>query len=381
MNNKNIGRYIQTKRKEYGLTQKELASKLSVSEKTISKWERSICLPDVSYFDEICSIFNITMVELLKGEDIDKEKQMDLSENELKGSLIYKYKITNIFKIVSYIFMFAGFLFFLISNIKNGPYKIFDMNYILYFGISVFGFILLMYQNSKSLFDKIFKTILFIFSYFIIGFIVLILNFYILINPNRYKSLDRYYYATVPKEFSNKSYDEIIESGNISFYDYDSFKIISYDTGLPFIKPILKLCDYNNRTVKLIYGDYYFDENVHLKIDKVIKEKYDIDSEFNYFLFFNERLLFNIEYYKYEDTNESLFIFDTKDYYYVYKGRSEYVNKYLKSDFKDSNDLAKEFIKLYPSKYEDDMYRVFIRKTSKELLYDYNYNIVYERSF
>jgi len=43
-----IGRYIAGKRKGLGLTQRELAEKLGMSDKSVSKWERGICLPDAS---------------------------------------------------------------------------------------------------------------------------------------------------------------------------------------------------------------------------------------------------------------------------------------------------------------------------------------------
>ena len=43
-----IGKYIAGKRKALGMTQKQLAEKLNMSDKSVSKWERGICLPDVS---------------------------------------------------------------------------------------------------------------------------------------------------------------------------------------------------------------------------------------------------------------------------------------------------------------------------------------------
>ena len=45
-----IGKYIAEKRKALGLTQKQLAEKLNMSDKSVSKWERGICLPDVSIY-------------------------------------------------------------------------------------------------------------------------------------------------------------------------------------------------------------------------------------------------------------------------------------------------------------------------------------------
>ena len=48
-----IGKYIAGKRKALGMTQKQLAEKLNMSDKSVSKWERGICLPDVSVYMEV----------------------------------------------------------------------------------------------------------------------------------------------------------------------------------------------------------------------------------------------------------------------------------------------------------------------------------------
>ena len=64
-----IGKYIAEKRKALGLTQKQLAEKLNMSDKSVSKWERGICLPDVSIYMELCSILRISINEFLAGEE------------------------------------------------------------------------------------------------------------------------------------------------------------------------------------------------------------------------------------------------------------------------------------------------------------------------
>ena len=65
-----IGKYIAEKRKGLGLTQKQVAEKLGMSDKSVSKWERGICLPDVSIYMELCDILGISINEFLAGEDI-----------------------------------------------------------------------------------------------------------------------------------------------------------------------------------------------------------------------------------------------------------------------------------------------------------------------
>lgn len=72
-----IGKYIAEKRKALGLTQKQLAEKLNMSDKSVSKWERGICLPDVSIYMELCSILRISINEFLAGEDIGTENVIE----------------------------------------------------------------------------------------------------------------------------------------------------------------------------------------------------------------------------------------------------------------------------------------------------------------
>ncbi len=55
------------------MTQKQLAEKLGMSDKSVSKWERGVCLPDVSVYSELCQILGISINEFLAGEDIVRE--------------------------------------------------------------------------------------------------------------------------------------------------------------------------------------------------------------------------------------------------------------------------------------------------------------------
>ncbi len=78
-----IGKHIAEKRKDLGLTQKQLAEKLGMSDKSVSKWERGICLPDVSVYMELCNILGISINEFLAGEDIKEEDIAKRSEDNL----------------------------------------------------------------------------------------------------------------------------------------------------------------------------------------------------------------------------------------------------------------------------------------------------------
>ena len=66
------GRYIARKRKEKNFTQEELAEKLGVSNKTVSKWETGKNMPDYSVVKTLCDTLEITISELMEGEDADR---------------------------------------------------------------------------------------------------------------------------------------------------------------------------------------------------------------------------------------------------------------------------------------------------------------------
>ena len=83
MNLQKIGAYIAQKRKELGMTQTELADKLGMSNKSVSKWERGVCLPDVSMYMELCNILGITINEFIAGEDLQQETFVEKSDENI----------------------------------------------------------------------------------------------------------------------------------------------------------------------------------------------------------------------------------------------------------------------------------------------------------
>ena len=82
-----IGKFISAKRKEKGITQSELAEKLLISDRAVSKWENGICLPDASNIVELCKILDITVNDLFSGEVVnmkDYNKRSDELILEMK---------------------------------------------------------------------------------------------------------------------------------------------------------------------------------------------------------------------------------------------------------------------------------------------------------
>lgn len=78
MNQENIGKFISKERKNKELTQKELADKLNISEKTVSKWECGKGLPEVSLMQPLCKELDISVNELLNGEKNNKKNKEDI---------------------------------------------------------------------------------------------------------------------------------------------------------------------------------------------------------------------------------------------------------------------------------------------------------------
>lgn len=74
MNQEKIGKFISERRKEKNITQEQLANKLGVTSKSISRWENGKTMPDISLFEPICNELNITIDELLKGRKINNKK-------------------------------------------------------------------------------------------------------------------------------------------------------------------------------------------------------------------------------------------------------------------------------------------------------------------
>lgn len=77
---------IQEKRKEKGLTQEQLSSKLGVSKNAVSKWERGICLMDLSLLKPLSQLLNISLSELLSGDKNINESLDTTIENTIKYS-------------------------------------------------------------------------------------------------------------------------------------------------------------------------------------------------------------------------------------------------------------------------------------------------------
>ncbi|MBQ7766186.1 MAG: helix-turn-helix transcriptional regulator [Lachnospiraceae bacterium] len=82
MNDK-IGKFIAETRNQAGMTQKELADKIGVSDKTVSKWECGKSMPDISYLEALCKSLSINMNELISGQRLTEADYSTKAEENI----------------------------------------------------------------------------------------------------------------------------------------------------------------------------------------------------------------------------------------------------------------------------------------------------------
>ena len=121
-----IGKFISLKRKEKGITQSQLAERLNISDRSISKWENGICLPDASNMIELCEILEITINDLFCGEIVDiKNKEKKVEQNLLELIKLkeqkdkYMLNIEIALGIIIFIFFFGIIIFTSLINVQE----------------------------------------------------------------------------------------------------------------------------------------------------------------------------------------------------------------------------------------------------------------------
>lgn len=80
MEKEKLGAFVCELRKEKQMTQKEMAEKLGITDKAISKWERGLSYPDISMLEPIAELFDVSVMELLQGQRIQKETILTVQE-------------------------------------------------------------------------------------------------------------------------------------------------------------------------------------------------------------------------------------------------------------------------------------------------------------
>ena len=109
-----IGRKISTIRKERGLTQKALAEKLHVSDKSVSKWETGIHFPDIAIMEELAAVLEISVSELLGLENVSSEEMINkiaLISTEEKNMIVKEIRERGWLTVIIGMLLLAGAIY------------------------------------------------------------------------------------------------------------------------------------------------------------------------------------------------------------------------------------------------------------------------------
>lgn len=122
MNTVDVGKFIAFQRKNLSLTQKELADKLNVTDKAVSKWETGKCYPDIEIIEKLSEIFDVGINEILSGKIIEPHEQVVEAEKNviaiMKASKKNQSKWRIIALILSLIAVFIA-IFFIFFNVNK----------------------------------------------------------------------------------------------------------------------------------------------------------------------------------------------------------------------------------------------------------------------
>lgn len=181
MNQEKIGKFIKEERKNKKLSQEELGELLGVSNRSISKWETGVSLPDISLFKTLCEVLDISYNELLSGERLNKTNYQERLEDNLSNVISYASKKDNKFNDALILLMvLSTFLSIYFINVNNK----------VWIPLSFIAIIILIYilrnniiKYSLMLFEKI-KNNTYIFNILIltISFITINVSLYMLNN-------------------------------------------------------------------------------------------------------------------------------------------------------------------------------------------------------
>ena len=207
MNLDKISNFIKLKRKKLGLTQEELAQKLFVTEKAISRWETGRGTPDISLLIPLAKILNVDVSELLNGENKIEEV---IKYNELNK----KYKFNLPFKLIILFYILSILTFLIYLRFEYDPHI--ELNYfirlILIIISSVFIIIgNLIYSNNyvEKLSDKN-KVKIFSLTIIFIYYIILLFNMVIFARYNTINSYNLIPFKSIIEIFNNCNIYSII---------------------------------------------------------------------------------------------------------------------------------------------------------------------------
>jgi len=116
MNQEKIGKFIAQKRKEKGLKQSDISIKLGVSDRSVSNWERGKNMPDLSLLEPLSKILDISINELLMGEDIREDNNENYEQSVINTINYSKNKMDKLVKKISFSIVMLGLILTFVST-------------------------------------------------------------------------------------------------------------------------------------------------------------------------------------------------------------------------------------------------------------------------
>lgn len=154
MNQITTGKFIAQKRKEKNYTQQQLAEKIGVSNKTISKWETGKCMPDYSVIKNLCDELEITVAELMNGKITDDKISCTYDEEQIIDLLRRTQELEKQKNLLYGILLIVmGVAFQALSHTFGGS-AFQDFMSGLMMGISIGGSLVGVYVIGKSIADR-----------------------------------------------------------------------------------------------------------------------------------------------------------------------------------------------------------------------------------
>lgn len=149
MDQQKIGEFLKTLRKDNNLTQEELADKMNVSRRTVSRWETGSNLPDLSILVELADLYNVDMREIFNGERKNETVDKDLKETMLMAADYTDDNMKKVMKRMQLMFIGAtvcGALYILLlfgPDIDTGLYGFLNGGLLgIMFGMLIMGIII-----------------------------------------------------------------------------------------------------------------------------------------------------------------------------------------------------------------------------------------------
>lgn len=217
MDYQKVGALIAKMRKEKELTQKQLADKLGVTDRAVSKWERGLGCPDVSLLESLSRILEVSILEILKGRKLDESEL--ISNEKIIDSMNYskehiKYKIKRYFNIVS-------------------------------IALFIMIIILLAFYTLKSIY-----------------------------------SLNKTYSYNIDNESLNKEFDEVFIKLNLIKQNQGSYSLEDYQKILNYISDVEKRMSKNNINYYILKNTYTYRELIDFcQIQESLLQFYELEQE------------------------------------------------------------------------------------------------------